>query len=96
MRDGGSCPDGAENDLRLLDNAVTLAVDEVREDEYERCSSASARSSASTASCIEAGDRAGDADVTVPPPGLPLDSAVDALFDGNGLSAEPGTHQLSA
>ena len=39
---------------------------------------------------LEASDHAGDADVTVPPPDLPLDSAVDALFDGGGLSAEPG------
>src|SRR4051812_42422703 len=29
-------PSGAEQDLRLLDNAVTLAVDDVREDEYQR------------------------------------------------------------
>ena len=29
-------PDVAEQDLLLLDNAVTLAVDEFREDEYER------------------------------------------------------------
>jgi hypothetical protein len=37
---------------------------------------------------LESSDHAGDADVTVPPPNLPLESAVDALFDAGGLSAE--------
>ena len=81
-------PREAEEDLRLLDNAVTLAVDEARDDEYQRllvdlCGFVRARGD-----LLAAVDCAGDADITVPPPDLPLDSAVDALFDGRGLSAE--------
>ena len=89
-------PDGAENDLRLLDNAVTLAVDEVREDEYERLLVGLCAFIRQHGELMEVGDRAGDADVTVPPPGLPLGSAVDALFDANGLGAEPEPHRPSA
>jgi hypothetical protein len=89
-------PTGAEDDLRMLDNAVTLAVDDVREDEYERLLVGLCAFVRAHGELLEAGDRAGDADITVPPPGLPLDSAVDALFDGNGLSAEPEPHHPSA
>lgn len=81
-------PSEAEEDLRLLDNAVTLAVDDVRQDEYQRllvdlCAYVRYRGE-----LLDATDHAGDADITVPPPDLPLDSAVDALFDARGLSAE--------
>jgi hypothetical protein len=82
-------PATAEGDLRLLDNAVTLAVDEVREDEYQRLLVGLCAFVRRHGELIEAGDHAGDADMTVPPPNLSLDSAVDALFDGGGLSAEP-------
>lgn len=81
-------PDSAESELQLLDNAVALAVDEVREDEYERLLVGLCAFVRQHGRLLEAGDHAGDADVTVPPPSLPLDSAVDALFDGGGLSAE--------
>jgi hypothetical protein len=82
-------PATAEGNLRLLDNAVTLAVDEVREDEYQRLLVGLCAFVRRHGELIEAGDHAGDADMTVPPPNLSLDSAVDALFDGGGLSAEP-------
>ena len=81
-------PSGAERDLRLLDNAVTLAVDEVREDEYQRLLVGLCAFVRRHGELIEAGDHAGDADITVPPPNLPLDSVVEALFEGRGLSAE--------
>ena len=72
----------------MLDNAVALAVDEVREDEYQRLLVGLCAFVRQHGELIEVGDHAGDADVTVPPPNLSLDSAVDALFDGGGLSAE--------
>lgn len=75
--------------MQLLDNAVTLAVDEVREDEYQRLLVALCAFVRQHGELLEAADHAGDADITVPPPSLPLDSAVDALFDANGLGAEP-------
>jgi hypothetical protein len=81
-------PDTAEADLQLLDNAVTIAVNEVREDEYQRLLVGLCAFVRRHGELIEASDQAGDADITVPPPDLPLDSAVDALFDGRGLSAE--------
>jgi hypothetical protein len=81
-------PATAEGDLRLLDNAVTLAVDEVREDEYQRLLFGLCAYVRRRGVLLEAGDHAGDADITVPPPDLPLDCALDALFDGGGLSAE--------
>jgi hypothetical protein len=81
-------PNVAERDLRLLDNAVTLAVDEFREDEYERLLVGLCAFVRRHGELLEGSDCAGDADMTVPPPDLPLDSAVDALFDGPGLSAE--------
>jgi hypothetical protein len=81
-------PNVAEHDLRLLDNAVTLAVDEFREDEYERLLVGLCAFVRRHGELLEGSDCAGDADMTVPPPTLPLDSAVDALFDGPGLSAE--------
>ena len=81
-------PNEAEQELRLLDNAVTLAVDEVREDEYQRLLVGLCAYVRRHGELLEASDCAGDADVTVPPPDLPLDSAVDALFEGRGLSAE--------
>ena len=82
-------PSAAEPDLRVLDNAVALAVDEVREDEYQRLLVGLCAFIRSHGELIEAGDCAGGADMTVPPPSLSLDSTVDALFDGSGLSAEP-------
>jgi hypothetical protein len=81
-------PATAEGSLRLLDNAVALAVDEAREDEYQRLLVGLCEFVRQHGELLEAGDHAGDADITVPPPDLPLDSAVDALFDGGGLSAE--------
>ncbi|HET6173128.1 MAG TPA: hypothetical protein VFD90_11005 [Gaiellales bacterium] len=81
-------PEAAEADLRQLDNAVTLAVDEVREDEYQRLLVGLCAFVRKHGVLLDATDHAGDADVTVPPPNLPLDSAVDALFEGTGLSAE--------
>jgi hypothetical protein len=83
-------PSAAEPDLRLLDNAVTMAVNEVREDEYQRLLVGLCAFVRQHGELLEAGDHAGDADVTIPPPDLPLGSAVDALFDGRGLSAEVG------
>jgi hypothetical protein len=83
-------PSGAEQDLRLLDNAVTMAVDEVREDEYQRLLVGLCAFVRRHGELLDDSDRAGDADITVPPPHLPLDSAVDALFEGRGLSAERG------
>lgn len=83
-------PATAEQDLRTLDNAVALAVDEVREDEYQRLLVGLCAFIRSHGELIEAGDCAGAADVTVPPPTLSLDLTVDALFDARGLSAEPG------
>ena len=81
-------PEAAENDLRQLDNAVTLAVDEVRDDEYQRLLVGLCAFVRQHGELLESRDHAGDADITIPPPDLPLDSAVDALFDGSGLSAE--------
>lgn len=78
----------AEPDLRLLDNAVSLAVDEVREDEYQRLLVGLCAFVRLHGELLEANDCAGDADITIPPPHLSLDSAVDALFQGRGLSAE--------
>jgi PspA-Associated protein len=82
-------PNAAEGNLRVLDNAVALAVDEVREDEYQRLLVGLCAFVRSHGELIEEGDYAGAADMTVPPPSLSLDSTVDALFDGPGLSAEP-------
>jgi hypothetical protein len=81
-------PETAERDLHALDNAVTMAVDEAREDEYQRLLVGLCAFVRAHGELLEAHDHAGDADVTVPPPSLPLDSAVDALFEGGGLSAE--------
>jgi hypothetical protein len=82
-------PETAEPEMRLLDNAVTLAVDEAREDEYQRLLVGLCAFVRAHGELVDGVDHAGDADITIPPPGLPLDSAVDALFDGTGLSAEP-------
>jgi hypothetical protein len=81
-------PAEAEDELRLLDNAVALAVDEERHDEYRRLLVGLCAFVREHGDPLAAGDYAGDSDVTVPPPALPLDSAVDALFDGGGLTAE--------
>jgi hypothetical protein len=81
-------PDEAEPELHLLDSAVTTAVDEVREDEYQRLLVGLCAFVRRHGELLEASDCAGDADVTIPPPHLPLDSAVDALLKGRGLSAE--------
>jgi hypothetical protein len=84
-------PSAAEPDLRVLDNAVALAVDEVREDEYQRLLVGLCAFIRSHGEPIEAGDATGGADITVPPPSLSLDSTVDALFDHGGLSAKPAS-----
>ena len=81
-------PDAAERDLLQLDNAVTMAVDEAREDEYQRLLVGLCAFVRHHGELLDSRDRAGDADVTIPPPDLPLDSAVDALFEAGGLSAE--------
>jgi hypothetical protein len=88
-------PSEAEQNLRLLDNAVTLAVNDVREDEYERLLVGLCAFVRQHGELLEASDHAGDADVTIPPPGLPLESALDALFDGRGLSAESDAENWS-
>ena len=80
-------PSEAEREVRQLDNAVTLAVDEVREDEYQRLLFGLRAFVRRHGELIEEGDCAGAADVTVPPPELSLDSAVDALYEGRGLEA---------
>ena len=82
-------PATAEDDLRVIDNAVTLAVDEARMTSTSALLVGLCAFIRQHGELLEAGDRAGDADVTVPPPDLPLDSALDALFEGGGLSAEP-------
>jgi hypothetical protein len=82
-------PPTAEGDLRLLDNAVTLAVDEARDDEYQRLLVGVCAFIRRHGELLEASDCAGEADVTIPPPDLPLDSALDALLEAGGLSAEP-------
>jgi hypothetical protein len=81
-------PSRAEKDLRLLDNAVTLAVYDVREEEYQRLLVALCAFVRRHGELLDTSDHAGDADITIPPPDMPLDSAVDALFDARGLSAE--------
>jgi hypothetical protein len=82
-------PRAAEDGLRLLDNAVTRAVDDVREEEYERLLAGLCAFVRGHGEVLEDADRAGEADITVPPPDLSLAGAVDALFDGRGLGAEP-------
>lgn len=81
-------PDAAEPDVLQLDNAVTMAVDEAREDEYQRLLVGLCAFVREHGELLESHDHAGDADITVPPPSLSLDSVVDALFDAGGLSAE--------
>ena len=60
----------------------------MREDEYQRLLVGLCAFVREHGELLEAHDHAGDADITVPPPDLPLDSAVDALFESGGLSAE--------
>jgi hypothetical protein len=79
-------PDAAEPDVLRLDNAVSVAVDEAREDEYQRLLVGLCAFVREHGELLASHDHAGDADITVPPPSLPLDSAVDAL-DAGGLSA---------
>jgi hypothetical protein len=81
-------PSRAEKDLRLLDNAVTLAVYDVRKEEYQRLLVGLCAFVRLHGELLDTSDHAGDADITIPPPDMPLDSAVDALFDARGLSAE--------
>jgi len=81
-------PAGAKADLLLLDNAVSMAVDEAREDEYQRLLVGLCAFVREHGELLESHDHVGDADITVPPPDLPLESAVDALFESGGLSAE--------
>jgi PspA-Associated protein len=81
-------PEAAEYEVLQLDNAVSMAVDEAREDEYQRLLVGLCAFVREHGELLESHDHAGDADITVPPPSLPLDSAVDALFDAGGLSAE--------
>ena len=82
-------PGAARDGLRLLDNAVTRAVDDVREDEYERLLAGLCAFVRLQGEVLEEVVQAGEADVTVPPPDLPLAGAVDALFDGGVLGAAP-------
>lgn len=82
-------PSAAEDGLRRLDNAVTRAVDDVREDEYERLLAAVCAFVRRRGEALHVVDCAGDSDITVPPPGLSLAGAVDALFDGGGLGTGP-------
>jgi hypothetical protein len=81
-------PAEAEDELRLLDNAVALAVDEERDADYQRLLVEFCAFVRRRGEVLDATDHAGDADITVPPPSLPLESAVDALFDSGGLSAD--------
>jgi hypothetical protein len=82
-------PGAARDGLRLLDNAVTRAVDDAREDEYERLLAGLCAFVRRQGEVLEDVVCAGEADVTVPPPDLPLAGAVDALFDGGVLGAAP-------
>jgi len=69
--------------MRLLDNAVNAGGwTRPARTSTSACWSGSARSSVNHGELLEAGDHAGDADVTVPPPHLSLDSAVDAPLRG--------------
>lgn len=81
-------PGAARDGLQLLDNAVTRAVDEVREEEYERLLAGLCAFVRLQGEVLEDVVQAGEADITVPPPGLPLAGAVDALFDGGVLGAD--------
>jgi hypothetical protein len=81
-------PSDAEEDVRLRDNAIALAVDDVRDVEYQRLLVELCTYVREHGTRLEGGDAAGDADITVPPPALSLDLTVDALFDGTGLGAD--------
>jgi PspAA-like protein len=84
-------PAAAEDEVRMRDNAVAMAVDDVRDAEYQRLLTELCTFVREHGEPVADSDFAGDADVTVPPPALPLASAVDALFDGGGLAAaQPG------
>src|SRR4051812_4573201 len=74
-------PSEAEDGLRVMDDAVTRAVDDVREDEYERLLVGLCAFIRRQGEVLDDVERAGEADVTVPPPGLPLAGAIDALYD---------------
>jgi hypothetical protein len=82
-------PSAARDGLRLLDNAVTRAVDDVREDEYGRLLAGLCAFVRRQGEVLEDVVQAGEADITVPPPDLPLAGAVDALFDAGVLGAVP-------
>jgi hypothetical protein len=82
-------PSAARDGLLLLDNAVTRAVDDVREDEYERLLAGLCAFVRRRGAVLEDVVQTGEADVTVPPPDLSLAGAVDALFDGGVLGAVP-------
>ena len=69
-----------ERHLRVLDNAVSRAVDEVREDDYERLLAGLRAFVRRQGEQVAGADGRGGADITVPPPNLPLARAVDALF----------------
>jgi hypothetical protein len=81
-------PEASEHELRLLDNAVIMAVDDAREVDYQSLLIGLCEFVRQHGELLESPDRAGEADVTIPPPDLPLESALDALYDGGGLSAE--------
>jgi len=80
-------PSTAADGLRVLDNAVMRAVDEVREDEYERLLVGVCAFVRRQGERIGGADVHGGADITVPPPSLPLAGAVDALFEDRGFAA---------
>jgi hypothetical protein len=81
-------PSTAEPEMRQLDNAVLVAVDDVREDLYPRLLAEVCHFVRTRGELLEAFDQAGDADITIPPPRLPLRSAIDVLFDAKGFEAE--------
>jgi hypothetical protein len=84
-------PSAAEDGLRRLDDAVTRAVDDACEDDYERMLAAVCAFVRRRGEVLHVVDCAGDSDITVPPPALSLAGAVEALFDGGGLGTGPYT-----
>jgi hypothetical protein len=82
-------PQPAEERLQRLDHAVTRAVDDLRDDEYTRLLGDLCRFVRRRGTLLDDADRAGGADVTVPPPGLSLAGAIDELYDAGGFAAEP-------